>query len=396
MFTVRGDAELVERAGHLFASVRTEFLCAARDLETWSQAEARAAVRRQVEPAGPGLAIRKLLSPVALADEGARAHLRQVRGAGALVRISGSPLPNEVILIDRRVLIMAGPEAPVGREYTVTTSPTVIGGILSLFEAAWATAVDFGDYLGADMPRIDADGRRILGALGSGLTDEAAAKRLGVSLRTYRRRVADLMAELEADSRFQAGLRAGELGLPRLGRSWRLDLDPQAPPKYPWACSKEYAISSDTDRLVAFGAQLRSVHQRLRQALDLARRSIDGEFEGPPGQDLLLFCRGFCSALSGHHRSEDGGLFPQIIAEHPELKPVISNLMTDHNMLEHLLGNLSAAIDAGEDPETLHSHLDGIGAVMETHFGYEERQLLSVLDTLALEGTPNDLLGDLA
>jgi DNA-binding NarL/FixJ family response regulator len=55
----------------------------------------------------------------------------------------------------------------------------------------------------------------ILEALGSGLTDEAAAKRIGVSLRTYRRRVAELMARLEADSRFQAGLRAGELGLPR-------------------------------------------------------------------------------------------------------------------------------------------------------------------------------------
>jgi DNA-binding NarL/FixJ family response regulator len=52
-------------------------------------------------------------------------------------------------------------------------------------------------------------------ALGSGLTDEAAAKRIGVSLRTYRRRVAELMARLEVDSRFQAGLRAGELGLPR-------------------------------------------------------------------------------------------------------------------------------------------------------------------------------------
>ncbi|MCD0445702.1 hemerythrin domain-containing protein [Glycomyces sp. A-F 0318] len=123
---------------------------------------------------------------------------------------------------------------------------------------------------------------------------------------------------------------------------------------------------------------------------------MDGEFEAPPGHDLLLFCRGFCSALSGHHRSEDAGLFPQITAEHPELKPVIANLMTDHNMLEHLIGNLSAAIDADEDAETLHRHLDGIGAIMETHFGYEERQLLTVLDALALEGAPRDLLGDLA
>ncbi|MBO3735409.1 hemerythrin domain-containing protein [Glycomyces niveus] len=156
------------------------------------------------------------------------------------------------------------------------------------------------------------------------------------------------------------------------------------------------SISSDTDRLVAFSTQLRNVHQRLRKALDLARRSIDGEFDDAAGQDLLLYCRGFCAALSGHHRSEDGGLFPQVIAEHPGLKPVIANLMSDHNMLEHLIGQLTAAMDADAGPDELHRHLDGIGAVMETHFKYEESQLLVVLDALALEGEPGRLLGDLA
>lgn len=216
MFTVRGDAELMERAGHLFASLRTEFICATRDLGTWSQPEAREAARRTLgSPDAAGFSVRKLLSPVALADEGARAHLRDVQCRGAVVRISSAPLPNEVILIDRRVLILAGQETPAGREFTVTSSPAVIGGVLSLFEAAWAAAVGLDDYLRADVPHLDDDGRRILNALGSGLTDEAAARRLGLSLRTYRRRVADLMAMLEADSRFQAGLRAGELGLPR-------------------------------------------------------------------------------------------------------------------------------------------------------------------------------------
>lgn len=145
--------------------------------------------------------------------------------------------------------------------------------------------------------------------------------------------------------------------------------------------------------MVAFSTQLRSVHQSLRRALDLARRSVDGEFEG---QDLLLFCRGFCAALSDHHGSEDRALFPEITAAHPELAPVIANLVRDHNMLEHLIGDLTAAIDNAADPDTLHRHLDGIGAVMETHFGYEERQLLTVLDTLALDQDPKALLGDLA
>lgn len=216
VFSVRGDAELVARAGHLFESARTEFLCAARDLKTWSQPEARAAIRDRMRTGDSSdLTSRKLLSPVALADEEARAHLRLVQSKGALVRISGSPLPHETILIDRRVMILAGRRTPTGREYTVTTSRTLVDGVHSLFWAIWDSAADLDTYLRSGIPRLDAEGRMILEALGSGLTDESAAKRLGVSLRTYRRRVAELMAELEADSRFQAGLRAGELGLPR-------------------------------------------------------------------------------------------------------------------------------------------------------------------------------------
>ena len=216
VFTVRGDAELVERAGHLFESVQTEFLCAARDLATWSQPEARASVRSRMRAAdSAGLTVRKLLSPVALVDERARAHVRLVQSQGALVRISGSLLPHETIIIDRRVMILAGQETPAGREYNVTTSQVLVDGVHSLFRAVWDAADDLDTYLRSNVPHLDADGRVILEALGSGLTHESAARRLGVSLRTYRRRVAELMEKLEAGSRFQAGLRAGELGLPR-------------------------------------------------------------------------------------------------------------------------------------------------------------------------------------
>ncbi|GGY98392.1 hypothetical protein GCM10010365_16200 [Streptomyces poonensis] len=213
---MQGDAELIARAGHLFESAYTEFLCAARDLRTWGRPEAGAAVRNRLRAtASPDFTVRKLLSPVALADEQARAHLRQVRSKGALVRISHAPLPHETILIDRRVMILAGRETPTGREYTVTTSQTLVDGVHSLFRALWDGSADLDAYLRGDVPHLDADGRRILDALASGLTDESAARRLGVSLRTYRRRVAELMATLEAGSRFQAGLRAGELGLSR-------------------------------------------------------------------------------------------------------------------------------------------------------------------------------------
>jgi DNA-binding NarL/FixJ family response regulator len=214
--TVRGDAELIARAGHLFDTVHEEFACAARDLATWAQPEARSAIARRVHhQRTDSMTVRKLMSPLALADEAQRAHLRQLDAAGAQVRISSAPLPHETIILDRRVAILAGHPSPLGREYTVTTSPVLVGGVYSLFTAAWEAAIDLGAYLRGEVPELVPEAREILRALGAGLTDEAAARRLGTSLRTYRRRVAELMATLDAGSRFQAGVRAGELGLAR-------------------------------------------------------------------------------------------------------------------------------------------------------------------------------------
>jgi DNA-binding NarL/FixJ family response regulator len=215
--TVRGDTELIARAGHLFDAVHQEFACAARDLDTWSQPEARSAIARRVLAHGPdgGFTVRKLMSPLVLANEAQRAHLLRLDAAGSQVRISSAPLPHETIILDRRVAILAGQPSPLGREFTVTTSPVLVGGVYSLFTAAWEAATDLGAYLRGEVPELAPEAREILRALGAGLTDEAAARRLGTSLRTYRRRVAELMAALETGSRFQAGVRAGELGLTR-------------------------------------------------------------------------------------------------------------------------------------------------------------------------------------
>jgi DNA-binding NarL/FixJ family response regulator len=212
--TVRGDAELIVRAGHLFDTAQKEFACAARDLATWSRPRARSAVAERMHaPGKDGFTVRKLWSPLVLADETQRAHLLRLDAGGAQVRISSAPLPHETIILDRRVAILAGQPTPLGREYTVTTSPALVGGIHSLFTAAWEAAIDLGAYLRGEVPKLAPEAREILRALGAGLTDEAAARRLGTSLRTYRRRVAELMTTLDAESRFQAGVRAGELGL---------------------------------------------------------------------------------------------------------------------------------------------------------------------------------------
>lgn len=113
-------------------------------------------------------------------------------------------------------------------------------------------------------------------------------------------------------------------------------------------------------------------------------------------RDLLITCHGFCAALDGHHAAEDRVLFPALVAEHPELATIVRDLQRDHAMLAHLLGQLRLALDRGAGPSELEGHLDGIEAIMLTHFRYEERVLMSALQTLRLDRDPQDALGPLA
>lgn len=142
----------------------------------------------------------------------------------------------------------------------------------------------------------------------------------------------------------------------------------------------------EVNRLAAWGQQMRAVHQRLRDALDIARETIEGG--GDPesiARDLQLYCVGFCVALTGHHASEDARLFPLVLAERPELAPTVAKLMQDHSMIAYLIQNLEHAVTTAQGAEALLQHLDGIEAVMETHFRFEERQLVDLLDTLQID-----------
>ncbi|WP_067805951.1 response regulator transcription factor [Actinomadura formosensis] len=209
---LRGEAELAERAGRLFFA-REEFACAATDLNTWALPGFRERIVAESRRVRPRPAVRKLYTPAALADEESERRLVELAGAGVRVRICPAPLPHETIIVDRRVAILAGPPRGGVREYTVVRSPGVVRGVVSLFRAAWETADELADHRRDRPPALSEESRRILRLLGGGLKDEAAARRLGMPLRTYRRRVAEILTLLDADSRFQAGLRAHEYGL---------------------------------------------------------------------------------------------------------------------------------------------------------------------------------------
>jgi len=152
---------------------------------------------------------------------------------------------------------------------------------------------------------------------------------------------------------------------------------------------------NEEHRLIAWNRELTVAHQRLRHALRVSRDALNAGDARLAHADLLLYCHGFCAALSGHHRGEDGALFPELAARHPGLKSTIAKLRQDHEMIAALLTQFSHALTAAATPDELERHLDGLGAIMESHFRYEERQLLDALSALHLEADPHALLGPL-
>lgn len=64
-------------------------------------------------------------------------------------------------------------------------------------------------------------------------------------------------------------------------------------------------------------------------------------------------------------------------------------------MIAYLIAGLQEAASSAAPPEQLAPHLDGIAAIMESHFRYEERELVAVLETLGLEADPSSVLGPL-
>ncbi|WP_024804244.1 response regulator transcription factor [Nocardia sp. BMG51109] len=200
---VRGPRELYERTSHLFERTTGSLDCAAKDLVTWHNA--------RHDSIRAGVALRKLYRPSALLDPSLSQHLHTMVERGAGVRISDEEI-SETIILDRKVAILAGDTSHGERSYSIVAVPEVVHGVLSLFDAAWRAATDFAVY-DRDAAELRRLAPRILDHLNTGATDEAAARALDLSVRTYRRRVAELMAALGASSRFQAGARAQELGL---------------------------------------------------------------------------------------------------------------------------------------------------------------------------------------
>lgn len=129
------------------------------------------------------------------------------------------------------------------------------------------------------------------------------------------------------------------------------------------------------------------VHDDLRADLDRLRTAVGAD--AVAARTLPQHCLAFCAALSRHHRAEDAEVFPVLAQRHPELETVLAQLREDHAVIAGLLAALSAstaALPARPSPDERSrflTELDGVGAIMESHFRFEERRIRSALDSWA-------------
>ncbi|MFD8704830.1 hemerythrin domain-containing protein [Kitasatospora sp. NPDC059648] len=143
--------------------------------------------------------------------------------------------------------------------------------------------------------------------------------------------------------------------------------------------------SPSTGRTAALSLQLSQAHNELRRRLAGVRSAL-GRRQGADGESLSAHCLAFCAALTNHHQGEDEGLFTALLRERPDLAPTVARLVEDHGLIAALLARVRDLADqaAGRDGAALEAigrELDGLAAIMESHFGYEERAIGAALDT---------------
>jgi DNA-binding CsgD family transcriptional regulator len=119
-------------------------------------------------------------------------------------------MPTRMLVIRGTHAILPEPLGFADEPRLLVRQQAIVGALTLLFERYWEQASPLPD-LDTRRPRVDTRGS-LLRQLAAGAKDEQIARTLGLSLRTVRRRVADLMIELGADTRFQAGVEAARRG----------------------------------------------------------------------------------------------------------------------------------------------------------------------------------------
>lgn len=214
---ITGRQAVVERIDQIARSAHHEVRC----FDTPPYAEdAIAANHSEHELVSRGGTVRVIYDRSAVEQPGRLAHLEAGVAWGEMARCLPQ-LPMKLLLIDDRIGAVPLQSSPSAIESTILVHPSgLLEGLSALFEALWQIALPL-DIASTTRRRTPPahpshDERRILSLLTAGLSDEAAARQLNMSDRTYQRRIRGLMETLNVQTRFQLARQA-------IRRGWLAD-----------------------------------------------------------------------------------------------------------------------------------------------------------------------------
>jgi DNA-binding NarL/FixJ family response regulator/predicted transcriptional regulator len=161
---------------------------------------------------------------VASFDEGATwAEVEELAAQGEEARITDD-LPVKLVVVDGHTALVSLTLEPGRVAALVTTAPPLVDALRRLFLHEWERATPLPDaaplaaegggrrFPAARGRQPTPDERAMIALMSVGMKDDGIARRLGISTRTLRRRSQELLVELGAGNRFQAGVEAARRG----------------------------------------------------------------------------------------------------------------------------------------------------------------------------------------
>ncbi|MDH6569443.1 deazaflavin-dependent oxidoreductase (nitroreductase family) [Streptomyces sp. SAI-117] len=126
------------------------------------------------------------------------------------------------------------------------------------------------------------------------------------------------------------------------------------------------------------GEAIRLVHDVFRRELSLIRTELDSGGT-TLGAQLRVNCLTFCQGLHNHHTGEDRAMFPFLADRHPQSRPALDRLRTEHEHIAALVEELREAL-SGTDLPSVRTEVTRLTTELEAHLTYEEEQLIPLLD----------------
>lgn len=123
-------------------------------------------------------------------------------------------LPMKMLVADDEMAMIPLDPAGDGDRADLVIYPSgLLDALIATFELLWVSATPLSGHPSAECEILTGGQRRILLLLAGGETDDAIARHLGTSRRSVTRQCAAIYDRLGVRTRFQAGVRAHELGL---------------------------------------------------------------------------------------------------------------------------------------------------------------------------------------